>query len=732
MRLIIIANRLPVKLSRSAGRFVFKRSEGGLATGLASLHAGFEIHWLGWPGAHVEAEGERAHVDELLSRHAFHPVFLSQEQIEAYYEGYCNNIIWPLCHYFFAYIQYDQQAWAAYQEVNRLFFEEALRLVRPGDRVWVQDYQLMLLPGMLRAAMPELSIGYFHHIPFPSYELFRVLPERAEVLRGLLGADLIGFHTHDYMRHFISAAYRTLGLDCELDEIRFGDRLVQVNAFPMGIDFNQFHQAATRQPVRAFSATLRQQLGPQKLVLSVDRLDYSKGVLHRLKGFADALERHPELRELVSLVMLLVPSRATVPEYAELKRKIDQTIGELNGRYATPNWTPVHYFYRSFSQERLLALYHVADIALVTPLRDGMNLVAKEYVAAKRDMPGVLILSERAGAAIELTDALLVNPNDVQAIGEAIAEAVAMPVEEQSARLRRMQALLARQNVDKWAADYIEALDAIRDRNVALREARIGAAHLREIKARYDAAGRRLLILDYDGTLTPLRRQPEQAAPDDAVRAILRRLGGDPRNTVAVCSGRDRDTLDRWLGDLPVRLAAEHGAFYKQDGAWRSVSEEIPVWNDEILEIMEHITSQTPGSRVEKKRTALVWHYRNSDAWLAELREKQLIHALMPLCSRLGLHLLRGNKVVEVKSSNHNKGTEALRLVGEADYGFILAAGDDVTDEDMFSALPPDAVTIRIGDFSQTARYRLASQADMLAFLHALAGDGEYVRGKSE
>lgn len=723
MRLIIIANRLPVKLSRSSGRFVFKRSEGGLATGLASMHGGFDIHWLGWPGLHVEDEAGRGHVGDLLSRHAFHPVYLSQEQIEAYYEGYCNNIIWPLCHYFFAYIQYEQKAWAAYREVNRLFFEAAMRLIRPGDRVWVQDYQLMLLPAMLREAMPELPIGYFHHIPFPSYELFRVLPERAEVLRGLLGADLIGFHTHDYMRHFISAAYRTLGVDCELDEIRSGNRLVQVNAFPMGIDFNQFHQAATRPSVKAFSTTFRQQFGPQKLVLSVDRLDYSKGVLHRLKGFAAALERFPDLRERVSLVMLLVPSRATVPEYAELKKKIDQTIGELNGRYATPDWTPVHYYYRSFSQERLLALYHVADIALVTPLRDGMNLVAKEYVAAKRDQPGVLILSELAGAAIELTDALLVNPNDIEAIASAIAEAVAMPEEEQLARLRRMQALLSRQNVDKWAADFIETLEVVCERNTTLHEMRIGEAHLGEIKARYTAAPRRLLILDYDGTLTPLRKQPEQAVPNAAVRDILCRLGSDPRNTVAVCSGRDRDTLDRWLGDLPVRLAAEHGAFYKQDGVWQSVTKDVPAWNADILDVMDRVASQTPGSRVEKKTTALVWHYRNSDAWLAELREKQLIHALMPLCAHLDLHIMRGNKVVEVKSTNHNKGTEALRLVGEADYGFILAAGDDVTDEDMFRALPSDAVTIRVGDFSQAARYSLGTQADMLAFLQRLAAD---------
>jgi len=349
-----------------------------------------------------------------------------------------------------------------------------------------------------------------------------------------------------------------------------------------------------------------------------------------------------------------------------------------------------------------------------------MNLVAKEYVAAKRDTPGVLILSERAGAAIELTDALLVNPNDIEAISDAIAAAVLMPEDEQVARLRRMQALLARQNVDKWAADFIEALNAVRQRNRALREARIGAAHLQDIKQSYAAARKRLLILDYDGTLAPLCQQPEQAVPETRLMEILGRLCQTPGSTVAVCSGRDRATLDGWLGNLPVLLAAEHGAFYKEEGVWHSDTREFPVWPQEILDVVERITSQTPGSRVEKKQTALVWHYRNSDAWLADLREKQLINALMPLCARLNLHIMRGNKVVEIKSSTQNKGTEVMRLVAKDQYDFILAAGDDVTDEDMFSVLPPDAVTIRVGDFSQTARYSVGSQKEMLDFLEAL------------
>lgn len=723
MRLIIIANRLPIKMSHSSEHLTFKRSEGGLATGLASLHSDIETHWIGWPGLHVDEAEKCDHVTQVLANHKFHPVFLSPEQIEHYYEGYCNNVIWPLCHYFFAYIHYDKQAWSSYEEVNRLFLNAAMRIIQPGDRVWIQDYQLMLLPSLLRKAFPDITIGYFHHIPFPSFELFRVLPERAKILEGLLGADLIGFHTHDYMRHFISAAYRVLGLECELDEIRFEDRLIQVNAFPMGINFKQYYRAATRAPVQAMIKTFRQQFGDQKLLLSVDRLDYSKGILHRLRGFATALERWPDLRERVSLVMLLVPSRANVPEYASLKKQIDQMIGELNGRYSSPNWTPVHYFYRSFSQDRLLALYHTADIALVTPLRDGMNLVCKEFVAAKRDTPGVLILSERAGAAIELTDALKVNPNSAEEVSDAIHTAMEMPVEEQLRRLHGMQKLLARQNVDKWATDFIEALDQTHHKSQTLREMRIKPENIEQIKSAYHQANKRLILLDYDGTLTRLQKQPDAAAPDELLRETLRRLAKDPCNTVAVCSGRDRDTLDQWLGDLPISLAAEHGAFYKDNVIWQCLNENLTLWDDDILSIMTRITDQTHGAHIEKKRTALVWHYRNCDAWLANLREKQLIDALMIPCARLNLRIMRGNKVVEIKPFGFSKGTEAERLLKKADFGFILAMGDDVTDEDMFRSLPNHAITIHVGGYSNASRCSMGSQAEVLPFLNALCDD---------
>ena len=384
MRLYIISNRLPVKVAMDADRqIMLSRSEGGLATGLNSLETSFEKHWIGWPGICTEDDHEKEEISRQLEAMRFHPVFLSADQYENYYEGYSNSTIWPLCHYFYAYTQYRQGYWASYREVNTLFCEEVSRIIQPDDWVWIQDYHLMLLPGLLRKKFPALHIGYFHHIPFPSYELFRILPERADILRGLLGADFLAFHTHDYVRHFISTTERVLNLEFNLEETRVSGRIVRVDALPMGINYAMFQASSSCERVQESIAHLRRKYGDCRLILSVDRLDYSKGILHRLKGFSSFLEHFPEFRGKVVLAMVLVPSRDSVERYAELKTQIDKEIGYINGCYSSVDWTPVHYFYHGFSFEELAAMYYAADVALVTPLRDGMNLVAKEYVAVK-------------------------------------------------------------------------------------------------------------------------------------------------------------------------------------------------------------------------------------------------------------------------------------------------------------------------------------------------------------
>ena len=723
MKLYIISNRLPVKAVHRDGAYLFTRSEGGLATGLHALHTRYEKHWIGWPGVDVETDEDRRSIREELAKMNFHPIFLTPEQIANYYEGYSNSTIWPLCHYFFAFTRYRKDFWEAYRKVNALFCEEILRRIEPDDIVWVQDYQLMLLPGLLREHRPALRIGYFHHIPFPSYELFRILPERADILRGVLGADLVAFHTHDYMRHFIGTAERVLHIDFRLDETQIGNRCVRVDALPMGIDYAAFHGISSNAGAQPLIAKTREQFGDRKLILSVDRLDYSKGILHRLRGFGSFLERYPEYRGQATLAMVIVPSRDRVNSYADLKTEIDKEIGAINGRYSTMEWTPVRYFYHGFSFEELAAMYYVADVALVTPLRDGMNLVAKEYVAVKNDNPGVLILSEMAGAAVELADALPINPNDTEQIAAAIHRALTMPVEEQLRRIERMQAVVSTQTVNKWAADFMKELADVCRRNEAVRRKRLTSETVAtEIVGPYRRAKRRLLLFDYDGTLAPIRSRPEEAVPSHRLCELLRTLGTDAANRVVICSGRDSGTLEKWFGGLPVSLAAEHGAFYKDRGAWRCNIRPAS-WDPKLSALLEHFARKTPRSRIERKQTALAWHYREADSWLGQLRAQQLVNALMPLCARLNLHILQGDKVVEIKSPRFTKGSETLRLLRQERYDFILALGDDTTDDDMFAALPPRALSIKIGNASEHARYNMPEQSEVVPLLELLARD---------
>lgn len=720
MKFVIISNRLPVTVSERGAKLGVARSSGGLATGLDSLAMDAEKHWIGWPGLFINDPGRRRKMDAKLEKQGLHAVALTPEDIQDYYEGYSNSILWPLCHYFPSYMEYNQRYWRAYQEVNEVFCEKALEIIEPGDMVWIHDYQLMLLPAMIRERMPDVSIGYFHHIPFPSYELFRCLPERAKILRGLLGADLVGFHVHSYMRHFASALYRVLGLEAHLDEVQVDNRVVAIEAFPMGINYELYHNAILRPEVRAYSSRMRKLAGNRKIILSVDRLDYSKGIPLRLQGFADFLETYPEFHGKVAMMLIVVPSRDTVGKYAELKIAIDTLVGSINGKYARPGWMPIFYYYRSFSFTQLTAMYNAADIALVTPLRDGMNLVAKEFVAAKQDRPGVLILSEMAGASVELSEALTINPTDIREIASALHAAMIMPDEEQISRMRSMQKTVSRQTVTRWAGDFWDELRVMREKNTHLAQKTLDGDNRASVLQAYAQARNRLLILDYDGTLVPFVNDPQRAGPTPSLISLLSALAADSRNTVVICSGRDKETLELWLGRLNIGMVAEHGAFFRENGRWQE--DDVPVaWDAEILAIFEQITAKTPRSRMEIKKTALVWHFREVDTWLADLRVTQLVNALMTPASRLGLQMMRGNKILEIKRPENNKGAVALELMGRDTYDFIMAIGDDTTDEDMFIALPSWAVTVKVGKISETARYSLPSQQGVPLFLNALS-----------
>jgi trehalose 6-phosphate synthase/phosphatase len=719
-RLIIVSNRLPVKAEIHDEIIHFEKSAGGLATGLNSLDTSYEKHWIGWPGVYTEDAETEKELNLSLENYNFHPVFLAEKDVELYYEGYSNSTLWPLFHYFYVYTEHNQEYWAAYKKVNALFLEKVLEVARDNDILWVQDYHLMLLPMMVREHLPSARIGFFLHIPFPSYELFRTLENREELLMGLMGSDLIGFHTFNYMRHFISALYRITGIESDDNNFHCCNRTLFVDSFPMGINYDNFYNSYKKKEVISFASHFRERYSDRKIILSVDRLDYSKGIIRRLEAFRMLLQKYPEWIGEVSLVMILVPSRDSVDRYHDLKVGIDEHIGNINGTFSQPGWIPIHYFYKSFSFHELTAFYHESDVALVTPLRDGMNLVAKEYVAAKAQKPGVLILSEMAGAAIELTDALLVNPNNTGEIAEMLNRALTMPEKEQKARLLRMQKRLKKHDVVKWAADFIDKLERIHLKQRDIRRKFIKPTQVKGIATSFRKAARKLIILDYDGTLVPFHNDPAKAVPDEALKNLLKTLSGTEGVDLAIVSGRNKEFLDAIFGDLNITIFAEHGAIRRIDRKWENVYRKDLSWQAEIIRIMKEVTDNTPGSHIEKKKTSLVWHYRSSDKWLANMRSTQLVNKLLYPCTRRHLHLMRGDKIIEVKPSEYTKGTTIKNFYRYSDYDFILAAGDDTTDEDMFEVLQGEAVTIKVGKPSEKSRYTIQSSEELLKLLRTL------------
>lgn len=734
-RLILVSNRLPVGIDRAEdGSLTFTPSVGGVATGLSSLHATHESSWVGWADLDVTgaSASEIASVREVLhDEHACTPVFLTAGDVEGFYHGFSNSTIWPLFHHFTQYAEFDREMWDAYVRVNRVFCDAVLRLARPGDTIWVQDYHLMLLPAMLREQIPDATIGWFLHIPFPSSEIFRMLPWRREVLEGLLGADLIGFHTYDYARHFLGSCRRLLGTEEQAGRIMSGARQVLVDAFPMGIDYERYRDAARTPAGRAEAERIGVRTGVCKVVLSIDRLDYSKGIPDRLRAFDAFLERYPEWQGRVTLMCVAVPSREGVETYRQLKTEVDELVGSINGRYATIDWTPIRYLYRSLPFDALSGMYGAAEVALVTPLRDGMNLIAKEYLAAHDDEAGVLVLSEMAGAARELGEALQVNPFDRDQIVEALHQALTMDEDEARARNVLMQRRLKRYTVAKWAEEFIAALDRAKQAQAGLDAHRLDGGQRTQLVSAYRSATRRLILLDYDGTLMPFSTRPADVAPTDEVRALIGALVAEEANQVVVISGRDRATLEAWLGDLGVDIVAEHGVWLRgASGEWVTIEPMSDEWKPRVYDLLEMYVDRTPGSFVEEKDYSLVWHYRKVDDVMAEARVLELKGALTPMVADWGLAVMDGNKVLEVKAANANKGRAAHRWMCRDDVGFILAIGDDRTDEDVFEAAPEGAWTIKVGVGSTQARHSVRNVAEVRALLAELAGPGREEGGR--
>jgi trehalose 6-phosphate synthase/phosphatase len=718
---IIVSNRLPVKISQQKNKLKVSQSEGGLATGMGSIYREGNNIWIGWPGIEVDSAEQQQLVTERLAKDNLVPVFLSEQEIKRYYEGFSNEVLWPIFHYLSTYAVYSQANWQMYKSVNEKFRDIILQHLEPGDVVWVHDYQLLLVPGMVREVFPAISIAFFQHIPFPSLELFRLIPWREELLYGMLGADLIGFHTFDDARHFINSASHLLPAQGSANMVRMGDRVVIAEPFPMGIDSQKFSKLASSAKVKKQVIKLKENFENQKLILSIDRLDYSKGIIQRLEAFSFFLESHPEFSGKVTYYMIVVPSRDNVAQYRELKNEIDRLVGNINARFRTFDWHPIAYFYHGYPVEIISALYTIADVCLVTPMRDGMNLVSKEYVASRNNNNGVLILSEMAGASKELSDAIIVNPNSPTSITSALLEAFTMTPEEEETRMKAMRQVVFKFTIHHWVGLFMKRLDEVKQIQESSRAKLVQNAIKQKIIKDYSEAQKRLIILDYDGTLVGFQKQIDKASPDKALYKLLDRLNADEHTRLVVVSGRKYQTLETWFGQKNYDLVAEHGVWKKRvNQSWIQRPGLSNQWKGEVYQMMESFADRTPGAFVEEKSYSLVWHYRKVQEGLGAMRANELMDNLRYFLTSHGLQLLDGDKVVEVKNSEVNKGRATMEILHGEAYDFIMAIGDDHTDEDIFKALPADAVSIKVGTNVSAARFYVNNFLDVRALLGAL------------
>ncbi|WP_270090303.1 bifunctional alpha,alpha-trehalose-phosphate synthase (UDP-forming)/trehalose-phosphatase [Sphingobacterium sp. SYP-B4668] len=715
---IIVSNRLPIKIERTEQGLNILPSEGGLATGLGSIYNTGGNVWIGWPGIVPENEEEESEIRMKLKELNLIPVFLDQEELEGFYEGFSNEVIWPICHYKPSYAVYDEANWETYYRVNVKFSTLIKEQVADEDEIWIHDYQLMLLPSLVRAFKHDISIAYFQHIPFPSHEIFRLIPWRNQLLNGLLGADLVGFHTFNDAQYFIDACSHILGTKNKENSLQHGGRTVFVEAYPMGIDNLKFEGLSQTNEVRSRALGIKEDLKDRKIILSVDRLDYSKGILERIHAFENLLLEYPDYERKIVYYMLVVPSRDQVQQYKMLKDEVDRSVGRVNAKYGKQDWTPIAYFYSSYPLEELSALYVSADVCLVTPIRDGMNLVCKEYIASHPEGRGVLVLSEMAGAARELTEALIVNPNDAAGVAASLREALEMPVAEQTERMMPMLANIRKFNIHHWVRQFMERLREIKELQHHELARKVGDRVKEEMCREYGAASRRLILLDYDGTLVGFNKDAEKATPTMELYEVLNELNNDDKNLVVIISGRKHQTLESWFLGMEMTMVGEHGAWSNYpNGEWKAKKGLSTPWKEVIKDVMEKYADRTPGAFVEEKNYSLAWHYRKVQAGLGRLRAQELMDRLRYIVPTYGVQLLDGDDVIEVKNSEVNKGRAALEIWKDYNPQFVLAMGDDKTDEDMFQSLPEQSFTIKVGNKPSSARYYIEGQGEVMQLL---------------
>lgn len=716
-RCLLVSNRLPVAYNDKSQSFT--QSSGGLVSaikGLDPVKVGYEVHWMGLMTDDVESEK----IDQLKStsfgHFKCHPIIVPKAAYNSYYNKYCNNVIWPLFHYERSMVHYSPSGWKNYQVINQLVADAILEEAREDDTIWIHDFQLMLVPGFVKARRPELKIGFFLHIPFPSSEIFRELPQRKEILDSLLTCDLVGFHDLSYVTHFKSCVTRILGQSPEnTAERKWG-------VYPISIDTPHFQQLAKTEETQVLVEKYQSTKGDKKWILGVDRLDYIKGLVMKLRAFKDFLRKNPENVGKVQMVQVVIPSRTDVPEYRLLKERIEQIVSSINGEFGSPTYMPVSYIFHSVTPNELSALYQVSDVLHVGSRRDGMNLVSLEYVVSQRENhEGAVLLSEFAGSHSTLSYAFSINPWDIEGTARMMGEALHCPEDVKKERMQSMQRFLNTYTSSDWAQVYLRDLHKeikAKDETVPVTSEGLFSwmKNLRQKKI--------LFFCDLDGTLLPIARHPSEVQMREKTMKILHEIAKNDRFQFVIVSGRDKEFLQEQFvsRNLNFSLAACHGAysFSRKDEKWHSlVPTDSHKWREGVMEVLKMYTNRTPGSFIEDKGHAMTWHYRSSPPGFADFLANKLYIELEESLTSQPVQVMRGKKVIEVKSIHANKGSFVqhwLQQLHDAEKpDVIVALGDDTTDEDMFSALQDQnefsAYCIKVGSGKTNARYYIKDQA---------------------
>lgn len=713
--IINVSNRLPITLGDT-----IEKSSGGVVSAFDDIRDSFNVNWVGWVGQEINDPHEQIRLNKLLNEQGLSPLYLTKKEINEYYHSYSNSILWPILHSFSTYIDYKSSSYQIYKRVNYKFAKYIKEIAPQGSLVWIHDYHLMLLPKMLRMLRPDLKIGFFLHTPFPSSELFRCLPQREELLEGLLGADLIGFQTFSDFRHFKSSVLRILKLEADMETIHADNHNVHIEVFPIGISWNTFSKVLNSSEYKQKLQSLKEHYQGQKVVLSVERLDYSKGIPEKLNAIERFLNTYPKLRNKVVFIQIAIPTREHVEPNKIIEEEITRKISCINGKFSAVDKTPIHFIFHTVSPEELCALYTLADVALVTPLRDGMNLVAKEYVSCKSDSVGNLILSEFAGASQELFAADIINPYDTELYAKRIYAALAQQTNTNKAIFQSMRQNIIKNNSLVWAKKFIEQLSVVPEEVNELEHAnnKISPEDIGRIKNDSPLA----LFIDYDGTLREFENDPDKASPSKEIKDIIKSLA---RKNIEIylISGRSTQDLEKWFGKININLISEHGYFWRQKDStkWQLFVASLDLsWKKDLTKIFEHFVQTTPGTFLEEKNASLVWHYRKADPEFAKFKATQLIEVLYSVAPNLPIEIHHSQKNIEVSSVNISKGAIVSAIIADKPFKTILCAGDATTDETIFKLEDPRIIAIKVGTEETVAPYRFSSPAKFREFLRGI------------